>query len=138
MRTLRGIALCVVLANLIGCVSSAERVDVPPTPINVQEMTYRDVLTRARLQATAATEAFYLDNWQSLQSTAGSLEETAKQIPQAQNVPADKKEQIDKDAARLASLARELGQAAQKQDIETSNDRLQQIGLLIRNFQVQY
>ena len=138
MKRHRGVGVWAVLAGLAGCAAPAERLDVPPVPADVENLTFPDVLTRARLQAGAATEAFYVDNWPALETAARSLEQTARLIPTSKDVPAEKLKELEAESARLVSHARELAEAARRKDIATANERLQRIALQIRNLQVAY
>src|SRR5687768_9182552 len=77
-------AILVVTVVLAGCqiVPDAPR-PLQPLPADGPAMTYRDVIHRARQQATLATESFYVDQWQDVDRAAASLEETARYLPKA-------------------------------------------------------
>lgn len=119
----------------LGCVAPAERRDVPPAPAAAELLTFQQVLTRARLQATGATDAFYLDDWGTLQQAAQSLEQTAELMPRSEGIEEARRQELEPEAGKLASLARELSEAARNRNVADCTDRLQKIGLQIRQLQ---
>lgn len=132
---MRRLAIVCAAGLLAGCHApdGAERLAVPPVPAAGGPVTYDQALTRARLQATNATEAFYLDDWDSLGRSADSLGATARMLSAARDVPAGREAELPGSAVQLASLAKQLRRAADGRDIPGSTEQLQRIGLLIRN-----
>ena len=130
---LRLFALGLAVALPLGCVApAAQRADVPPAPVDVSTFDFRQLLTRARQQATGATEAFYLDNWRGLEQAAGSLEQTARLLPRTEGVNDENRQRVSDGSIKLADFAKELGEAARSKDVEVSTSRLASIGLMIR------
>ena len=72
---------------LCACQVPAERSAMPPLPEKVAPVAYAELLTRARAQATQANEALYVDRWEELQSAAQELEQVARYLPTAKDVP---------------------------------------------------
>ena len=53
---------------LAGCQSPAERLPINRLPDDSPPLPYAELLTRARMQASAANEAFYVNRWSDLAS----------------------------------------------------------------------
>jgi hypothetical protein len=128
------ILAAVAAAGLTGCQMPPEQINVQPVPVD-GPLPYHDLLTRARGQATTATEAFYVDNWASLEDAAVSLERTATMLPKAAEVPAERKASLEGDATRLGDEARKLREAAKAADVKKSIEYLQRIHLQVRSLQ---
>ncbi len=126
-----------VSAILLGGCSApdAERLTVPPQVIGDEALTFDEIVTRARLQGSAAVEAFYIDDWQGLETAARSLRSSARALSIAGDLPTDRKLALESEALELASEAKELAAAADRRDIRGTTKRLQQITLHIRNLQ---
>src|SRR5947199_10490123 len=90
--------LGLLLLTLAGCQLPPERLPPPPLPDTSGPLPYAELLTRARLQATAATEACYLDRWADLDDMARGLEQTARFLPKATEVPAKHKDRLTAEA----------------------------------------
>ena len=93
---------------LAGCQSSPTRAPLQPLPEDSQPIPYAELLTRARLQSSAATEAFYVSRWSDLEDAARALEQTGRFLPKAIEVPAKRKDTL----------------VAQAKDLETEAGRL--------------
>src|SRR5258708_29121482 len=87
---------------LVACQAPAERAPLPPLPEKVTALPYAELLTRARLQVSQANDAFYVDRWAELIEAAKGLEQTARFLTKADDVPAKHKD-------TLAEASRELG-----------------------------
>ncbi|OAI49920.1 hypothetical protein AYO44_18220 [Planctomycetaceae bacterium SCGC AG-212-F19] len=103
-----------------------------PIPQNGKGLAYAEVVLRARLQAGAATEAFYLNKWTALEDAARILEQTARMLVKTTDVPARQKDRLNAHADELAKEAMDLQQSASAQDEKRSNDALQRIHLKVR------
>ena len=65
--------------TLASCQVAEPRASLPaPLPDNVTPVPYSQLLTRARTQATRATEALFVDNFADVEEAARGLEQTAK------------------------------------------------------------
>src|SRR5271165_444811 len=94
-----------------GCATPPERA-VRPLPEDGPAPPYSDLLTRARLQATAATEAFYVNQWGDLEDAAKSLEQTAKFLGKSADAPPKQKDSLGTRADELGKEALVLHEAA--------------------------
>jgi hypothetical protein len=123
-------------ALLTGCQLPPERMPLKPLPENGPALPYAELLTRARLQATAATEAFYVNRWGDLEDAARGLEQTARFLPKADDVPPKHKETLPVVSTDLGKEATALREAAQAKDVKIANDTLQRINLKIRELRL--
>jgi hypothetical protein len=114
----------------------AERVPLQPLPENGQVLPYAELLTRIRAQASAANDAFYLDRWDDLESLARGIEQTARFLSKAQEVPAKNKDTLNEVTSDLAKSALKLKAAAAAHNVKDSNDAMQQINLKIRQLRL--
>jgi hypothetical protein len=130
MHRLRTAAFVVLFVP--GCTLPPEQLPLQPIPQGATGLAYPEVVLRARLQATAATEAFYLNKWPALEDAARNLEQTARMLVKTTDVPARQKDRLNAHADALATDAIQLQQAAKAQDEKRSNDVLQRINLKVR------
>ena len=121
---------------LAGCVAPAERVPLQPLPENGQVLPYPELLTRARAQASAANEAFYVNRWTDLEDLAKGLDQTARFLSKAQEVPAKNKDTLKEVTSDMAQNARKLKAAASAQNVKDANDALQRINLKVRELRL--
>jgi hypothetical protein len=101
-------------------------------PENGPPEAYNDLITRARLQATAANESFYVNNWVDLEDAAKGLEQTARYLPKASEVPAQHKDKLPTEADSLTKNAVQLREAAKGHDVKQATELLQRINLQVR------
>jgi len=115
-----------------GCVLPAEE-RLPVQPLRENGLTtYADVVTRARLQAGSATEAFYINKWGDLEAAAHHLDQSARLLVKASDVPVQQKDRLVANADELARAATDLGKAAKAQNVKQVNELLQKIHLKVR------
>src|SRR5690349_7618917 len=103
----RSLYLGAVIIFLAGCQSPAERLPINRLPDDSPPLPYAELLTRARMQASAANEAFYVNRWSDLEDAAQGLEQTSRFLSRATEVPAPHKEKLP---GRAANLGKEAGQ----------------------------
>src|SRR5437762_3234364 len=103
---------------LAGCQLPPERLPLKPLPDDGPPQPYADLVTRARVQATSANEAFYVDAWSDLEDGARGLELTAKHLAKATDVPVKHQDKYTVDAGDLGKLATELREAARTKDVK--------------------
>ncbi len=120
------------LLLLSSCQMPPERLPLKPLPDDGPPQPYTELVTRARLQATTANEAFYIDGWLDLEAVARDLEQTARHLAKASEVPVKQKDRYGVDAGDLGKLAGELREAAKAKDVKQVNDVLQRINLKVR------
>jgi hypothetical protein len=124
-----GVALVVILS---GCSLPPERAAVRPLAEDSPPQTYADLLSRARVQATSATEAFYINEWMQLDELARNLEQTGRFLAKATEVPPKHKDRLKAESTALESEARRLQEAAKARDEAKTNEVMQKINLLVR------
>jgi Skp family chaperone for outer membrane proteins len=89
------------------------------------------------VQATAATEAFYVNGWTDLEEFARGLEQTGRHIAKATDVPKRHVEKLKDEAAALETDARRLQEAAKARDAKKTNETMQRINLLVRELRAE-
>ena len=132
-------ALCLGLSLVLaaGCAATGERMPLRPLPEDGPPLPYAELLTRARLQATAATDAFYVDRWTDLEDAARGLEQTAKFLAKATDVPAKQKDTLPVMAGDLGKEAVNLREAAKVKEAKKANEALQRIHLKVRELRLE-
>ncbi|HEY7156509.1 MAG TPA: hypothetical protein VH575_21255 [Gemmataceae bacterium] len=121
---------------LAGCVAPVERVPLQPLPETGQVLPYPELLTRARAQATAANEAFYVNRWSDLEDLAKGLEQTARFLAKAEEVPKKNKDMLKEVTDDMAKNALKLKAAAAEKNVKDANDALQRINLKVRDLRL--
>jgi hypothetical protein len=129
----RALLVGAILVLGAGCQLPPERAPLQPLPENSQPLPYAELLTRARLQATAATEAFYVNRWTDLEEVARNLEQTGRFLGKATEVPAKHKDKLATEAEALTKEASQLREAAKAQDATKVNAIMQRVNLKIRD-----
>jgi hypothetical protein len=126
---------CLLLA-VAACQLPPERVPLARLPENGPPLPYAELLTRARAQATIATEAFYVNRWTDLEDAAKGLEQTARYLAKAEDVPAKQKDTLGVVSGDLGKEAVKLREAAAAKDVKQANDTLQRIHLKVRELRL--
>jgi predicted nucleic acid-binding Zn-ribbon protein len=121
---------------LAGCVAPVERVPLQPLPETGQVLPYPELLTRARAQAGAANEAFYVNRWSDLEDLAKGLEQTARFLAKAEEVPKKNKDILKEVTDDIAKNALKLKAAAADKNVKDANDALQRINLKVRDLRL--
>lgn len=125
---------CVYFVFLIlaGCQMPLERLPLRPLPEDAPPLPYAELLTRARLQASTANEAFYVNQWSELEDSAKGLEQTARFLEKAVEVPKTQKEALPAKAKDLSEEAARLQEAAKAKNVQQTLDTLQRVHFKIR------
>jgi len=134
MRTL---SIFTVLSLVSGCTTAPDPLRVAPLPLAGPVNGVPEALFRARSQATAATEAFFLDDWARLDTIGQALEDTAAQLGKMP-VPEPKQIELRDAAAKLGTQAKQLRAAALKKDTMAVSAAISQIGTEVRNLQASF
>ena len=129
MKRTTAMMLCVLA---VGCRLPEEREGLRPLPEKGAALSYLDMHNRAKVQAGAALEAFYTDNWLEIEQMAQVLQQTARHLPNTTDQPAKVKKVLAEEAASLGKQAVRLGDAAKSKNVQATNETLQQIHLTIR------
>lgn len=116
---------------LVGC-RVVERDGMLPLPENGPALTYQDMLSRARSQAGAALDGFYIDSWAEVEQAAVRLEESAKQLPKTLQIPDAFKTKLPGEADLLRQDASKLQEAARTKNATQANEAMQRINQRIR------
>ena len=134
----RALAVSFLLLGLVGCQLPPERAALRPLPEDgpPQPLPYAELLTRARFQATAATEAFYVNRWADLEDTARGLQQTARYLVKAEDVPPTLKGKLADLAADLGKEAQQLRTAAKNKDVDETNKVLQRLHRKVRELRL--
>jgi hypothetical protein len=128
---------CVLICGLIaGCVTPAERTPLRMLPEDSPPLPYAELLTRARAQATAAIDASYVNNWSELEDAARGLEQTAKFLPKAVELPAKQKDTVPVIAGDLGKEAATLREAARAKDQEKTDASLLRVQQTVRKLKI--
>jgi hypothetical protein len=124
------------VAVLVGCQAPPDKVPLQRLPENGPPLPYAELLTRARVQATAATEAFYVNHWAEIEDVAKGLEQTARYLGRADDVPANRKDMLPRASSELTQEAGKLRDAAAAQNEKEVNASLQRINLMVRELRL--
>ena len=119
------------LLTLAGCQSGPDK-PLTPLPDKVTALPYGRLLERSRLQATQAIEASYIQNWTGLIEVATGLEETARFLAKAEDVPAKHKDTLATISNDLGKLAVSLKQAAEAKNVKKTDAILASIHVKVR------
>ncbi len=118
-----GFAFCLA----VGCTVPGDRV-VPKVLVDDgQPRPYAELLTRARQQSTASIDALYVNRWGELDELAQGLEQTAKFLTKATDVPEKNKVNLTVVAGDLGKAAVALGEAAKAQDAKKVREALNRV-----------
>jgi hypothetical protein len=109
-----------------------EREGFTPLPENAAPLSYAEMITRARGQAGAALDAYYIDAWLDLEQAAQRLEQTARLLPKATHIPPDFKTKVEPEADLLRQEAVNLLEAARAKSAPRVNEALQRVNQRIR------
>jgi len=122
---------------LAGCQLPPEQVPLKPLVENGPAQPYADLVSRARVQAAAANEAFYVDKWFDLEDAGKGLENTARFMGKATDIPARHRDNLAAEAGDLGKEAVALREAAKSEDARKAAESLQRINLMVRQLRPQ-
>jgi hypothetical protein len=120
----------------LGCAVPSERVPLQPLPENGQVLPYAQLLTRIRAQSNAAYEPFYLDHWNELEDMARGIEQTARFLSVAEEVPEKNRKVLKEVTGNLSKNAVKLKGAAVVHSVKDASDALQQITFKVRELRL--
>jgi hypothetical protein len=127
----RVVFLGIVLAAA-GCQAAPSRPPVTPLAEDSAPLPFGDLATRARQQAMAALEAYYVDRWPEVEESARGLEQTARFLRRSTDVPANRQGDLSLRADTLAEAAKQLREAAKTRASDQVNSVLQRINSQVR------
>jgi hypothetical protein len=103
-----------------------------PLPETTPAQPFSDLVTRARSQALAATECFYLNKWQDLEEIAKVMSQTARFMERATGIPAARQQQVLAIAAEIVQESSKLSTLAKSHDEPATQQCLQRIQVKVR------
>ena len=121
---------------LASCQLPAERTPLKTLPDEPVALPYAELLTRARAQATNATAAFYVNKWDDLEESARGLEQTARYLTKAQEIPPKHKDTLASLSADLGKEAVKLRDAAKARNVKDATEVLQRVNLKVRDLRL--
>ena len=124
------------LLAVASCQMPAERVPLRPLPDDAGPIPYAELLTRASVQAMNAQEMYYLNKWQDLEEAAKGLEQTAKHLPKASEIPANQKDTLPVTAGDLGKEAVNLREAAHAKDNKKIEESMNVIHRTVRELRL--
>src|SRR5262245_55625996 len=123
----RTLWLMPLLLFLAGCQLPPERLPALLPEDGKLAITYAELLTRARAQARVANEAFYVDRWTDLEDAARGLEQTARFLVKAEDVPLTHKEGLPRVSRELSADAQKLKEAAIAKNVKDTTSLMQRV-----------
>src|SRR4051812_48010652 len=112
------------------------RVLPAPLPEKADSLEYATLLARARTQASYANDALYVDKWKDVIEAAKGLEETAKFLPKATEVPKKHKLKLTVLSSDLGKHAAALRKAAADRKAKDATRAMQAINLQVREMRI--
>jgi hypothetical protein len=131
------LVVCLALFPLAGCQLPPERPPLRPLPAEVQPLPYAELLTRTRNLGIGATEALYVNRWADVEDIAKDLEQTARFLGKAEDVPARNKDKLADVSADLGKEAIKLREAARVKNVDEANDTLARINKKVRELRLE-
>jgi hypothetical protein len=128
--------LCFATFLALGCATVAERQALKPLPEDAAPLPYAELLVRARLQANLANDAFYVNNWPDMEDAAKGLEQTARMLSKANDVPVKQKDILPVVSSDLGKEATDLREAIKTQDVKKANEIMQKVHLKVRELRL--
>jgi hypothetical protein len=125
------VVLCLIV-SAFGCQAPPQRAGVAALPEDSAPLPFADLVTRARAQAMTALEAYYVDHWAEVEDAARGLEQTARFLRRATDVPQSRQGDLTPRTDSLAEAARQLREAAKAKAGEQVNAVLQRINSQVR------
>lgn len=120
----------------LGCATVGERQALRPLPEDGAPQPYAELLVRARTQANLANDAFYVNNWTDMEDAAKGLEQTARLLSKADDVPAKQKDILPVVSSDLGKEATDLREAIKTQDVKRANEIMQKVNLKVRELRL--
>lgn len=128
----RALCFSLFLLSVAGCQLPPEVAAVKPLAEDGPPQPYVELVSRARSQAKAANEAFYINRWSDLEDAARGLEQTARFLGKATDIPARHKDTLAVEAGDLGKEAAALRDGAKTQNIKQVTDSMQKLNLKVR------
>jgi hypothetical protein len=120
------------MLSALGCQAPPQRTAVAALPEDSAPLPFSDLVSRARAQAMTALESYYVDRWPEVEDAARGLEQTARFLRRATDVPAARQGDLSLRTDTLADAAKQLREAAKAKAGEQVNAVLQRINAQVR------
>jgi hypothetical protein len=128
--------VALLLLVLCACQMPGDRTAMPPLPEKLSALPYAELLTRARRLAAQATDTLNLDRWNELEDTAREMEQLARFLTKADDVPENRRATLPAAADELGKQAIQLREAAAAKDAKKATNVLARINLLVRDLRL--
>jgi hypothetical protein len=128
---MRRVVPFLILAAL-GCQAPPQRQAVATLPEDTPAQPFADLVGRARQQAMTALESYYVDHWAEVEDAAKALEQSARFLRRATDVPPGRQGDLSLRTESLALAAKQLGDAAKAKSSDQVNAILQRINAQVR------
>jgi len=127
------------LLALAACCEPQTQQAVPlrPLPEDAAPLTYAELLTRARYQERIAVESYYADHWAELEDSARGLQQTARFLAKAQDVPPNHKDTLPVVSGDLAKEADKLLEAAKAKDTKEVDAAMARVHAVVRSLKLE-
>jgi hypothetical protein len=127
----RAFALLALL--FLGCTTTGEPLAlVRPLPDDAGAQPFAELLRRGRAQGIAATEALYIEDWAEADEAGKALEQTARFLNKATDVPDDKKDNLPALSGDLGEDASKFRTLVKAKDGDRANEVLARINFKLR------
>jgi len=127
----------ILFLTLASCQVAEPRASLPPPlPDKVSAVPYSQLLTRARAQATRATEALFVDNFADVEEAGRGLEQTASTSSSPRTCRASTRTPSRPMAGDLGKLAKDLREAASSKNAEKANEILGKVNAKVRSMRL--
>ncbi len=127
MQRVRVVAFMLLLS---GCQLPPEQAPLRPLPEN-EPQTYQELYRRARRQAEVINAAFYDNQWVTMEDTAKGLQQTARYLAKATEIPPTLKDQAGR-LVELQVVSEKLSRAAVAKDEKAATAAQTELTNLIR------
>jgi hypothetical protein len=126
------------LLALTACQLPPEQgVPLRPLPEDGPPLPYAELLTRARYQERVAVDAYYADHWAELEDSARGLQQTARYLAKAQDVPPNHKDTLPVMSGDLAKEADKLLEAAKAKDTKAVDAAMTRVHAVVRSLKLE-
>jgi hypothetical protein len=122
---------------ILGCTTTGEPLGlVKPLPDDAGAQPFADLVKRGRIQGIAATEALYVEDWIEADEAGKGLEQTARFLNKATDVPEDKKDNLPVLSGDLGKDATQFREFIKAKDGDKANEVLARINFKLRKLLV--
>jgi hypothetical protein len=134
MRARLHLAAYFVICLVLGC-QSAEKASLRPLPTDGPQLTYLELVQRAKLQIASAQESFYSDRWKEVAEASVMITDTGARLGtlRESDVPEKQRPMWMKSSKDLTDGGLALREASKMEDAIKATQAFQRIYLAIRD-----